>query len=559
MWLSGEAGGVPAGRCPSGGHFGASSSRPAVPHQGEDFHSMTASEPAAGSAPDRTVAAADAAGKTGGSSRSALWQGFIGSVFMTVASIGIGWLAQSSGLRRYPLFIWMRTDPAGVVLSIALLAFGGMLLVRAWLRLGQKITAWVERAHRDIILAVIAWGAPMMAAVPLFSRDVYAYIGQGRLVTEHMNPYVQGISSLSNYYQLGADKMWAEAPTPYGQLFLWIEGFVVWVTNVQPELCVLLFRVVAVFGIVLCIIYVPKLAKLHGVNPQRALWLTAANPLFLTTFIASVHNDALMVGLAVAGIYLVATRRAIRGIALVTLSVSVKPITLIFLPFLGLLWAGKGAGWGRKIVFWILTAGLSLGILWVLSLPNGYGFGWINGLSAPGSVSIWYAPVGLLGMVVRTLGNAVGLPGGSMAGTVFTIGKVLSVAAIAWLILRGDHDRLIRRMALALAAVVFLAPMIQSWYVVWLIPLFAVTGIRNDWQVKTLYFVVSFLMIYGIADQLDVYPYLNPDDTAMPLTIARNGAAVVSLLFGLYLVFVDPKTRKLFRRQPGEITATPVL
>lgn len=490
---------------------------------------------------------------------SPLLQGFLGSVFLACGSIGVGWLAQSSDLRRNPLFIWMRTDPFGAGLSIALIAVGGMLLVRAWLRLGQNINVWGKAAHRTIITAVIAWGAPMMVTVPIFSRDVYAYIGQGRLMVEHLNPYVQGISSLSNYYQLGADKMWAEAPTPYGQLFLWIEQFVVWVTNVQPELSVLLFRVVAVVGIILCVIFVPKLAELHGINPQRALWLTAANPLFLTNFIASVHNDSLMIGLALAGIYFVATRRALLGILLVTLSVSVKPITLIFLPFLGLLWAGKNAGWGKRILFWGLTAGYSLLILWLLSVPNGYGFGWINGLSAPGSVSIWYAPIGLLGMVVSTLGNAVGLPGGQLANGVFTLGKVISVVAIGWLVFRGSHDRLIRRMTLALAAVVLMSPMIQAWYLVWLIPLFAVTGIRNDWQVKALYFVVSFMMIYAITDQLDVYPYLNPNDTAMALAIARNGAAVIAVLFGLYLIFVDPKTRKLFRGSPDGLADNSIL
>ena len=196
-------------------------------------------------------------------------------------------------------------------------------------------------ARKATLQAVAAWGLPMMFTVPLFSRDVYAYIGQGRLMVEGFNPYENGISALSNYFQLGADKMWTEAPVPYGQLFLWIEQFVVWSTNVHPEASVMLFRLAALVGVVLCIIYVPKLAELHGVNPHRALWLTAANPLFLTNFIASVHNDALMIGLALAGLYYCATRRVVLGIVLVTLSISVKPITVVFLPFIGLLWAGK--------------------------------------------------------------------------------------------------------------------------------------------------------------------------------------------------------------------------
>jgi hypothetical protein len=378
-------------------------------------------------------------------------------------------------------------------------------------------------------------------------------------MVEGFNPYENGISALSNYFQLGADKMWTEAPVPYGQLFLWIEQFVVWSTNVHPEASVMLFRLVALAGVVLCIIYVPKLAELHGVNPHRALWLTAANPLFLTNFIASVHNDALMIGLALAGLYYSATRRAVLGIFLVTLSIAVKPITIVFLPFIGLLWAGKSAGWSRKFLFWTLTAGLSLAILYGLSLVNGFGFGWINGLSAPGSIFIWYAPVGLVGLVVAIISNAFGLDGWTLAGWVFDAGKLLAVGIVAFQIFKGDHDRLMRRLTLAFAAVVVLAPMIQSWYVVWLIPLFAVTGIRNDWQVKALYFIVSFFMIYAISDQLEVFPYLQTEDLGLALVLARVAAALTGLLFGLYLIFWDPRTRRLFRKTHDPVVERPVI
>ena len=303
----------------------------------------------------------------------------------------------------------------------------------------------------------------------------------------------------------------------------------------------------------MCVYYVPKLAELHGINPNRALWLTAANPLFLTNFIASIHNDALMIGLALGGLYYAATKRGVLGIVLVTLSVGIKPITLIFLPFIGLMWAGKGASWPRKFLYWFLTAGLSLGLLAILGVVNGLGFGWVGALSTPGSVWIWYAPVGFVGLIVATLGNSLGLPGWSFADVVHTIGRLASLAVVVWLMFVGDYSRLVRRLALAFAAIVMLAPMIQSWYVVWLIPLFAVTGIRNDWQVKTLYLFVSFFMVYAISDQLDIWPYFE-----FSLSAARQIAAVTAVAFALYLIFLDPKTKVLFRKKltepaPGEL------
>jgi len=515
---------------------------------------MTAPVPAA-SKDDGTPSAAGTLAEVD-NPRSPLIAGFIGSMFLVIGSLGVGWLAPVSELRRLPLFIWMRTEAVGVALSIVLLSVGGMLLVRAWLRLGQRVRVWGQEARKATLQAIVAWGLPMMFTVPLFSRDVYAYIGQGRLMVEGINPYENGISALPNYFQLGADKMWTEAPVPYGQLFLWIEQFVVWVTNVQPEASIMLFRLAAAVGIVLCVIYVPKLAELHGVNPHRALWLSAANPLFLTNFIASVHNDALMIGLALAGLYYCATRRVVLGIVLVTLSISVKPITVVFLPFIGLMWAGKGASWPRKFLFWALTAGLSLALLYALGAVNGFGFGWIKGLSAPGSVWIWYAPVGLLGLIVASIVNVFGLDGWGLAKWVYDAGKILAVGIVAWQVFRGSHDRVMRRLTLAFAAIVLLAPMIQSWYVVWLIPLFAVTGIRNDWQVKTLYFVVSFFMVYAISDQLEVFPYLQSGDVGLALVLARNAAAIIALLFALYLIFLDPRTKHLFSRRDQPLTNT---
>jgi alpha-1,6-mannosyltransferase len=531
-----------------------------VPQNRLDNPEMTAPVPAA-VAVEKTTAATSSAAVVAevDNARSPLLAGFLGSMFMAIGSLGVGWLAPASELRRLPLFIWMRTEAVGVSLSIVLLAFGGMLLVRAWLRLGQRVRVWGADARKATLQAVVAWGLPMMFSVPLFSRDVYAYIGQGRLMVEGFNPYENGISALSNYFQLGADKMWTEAPVPYGQLFLWIEQFVVWSTNVHPEASIMLFRLAALIGIVLCVIYVPKLAELHGVNPHRALWLTAANPLFLTNFIASVHNDALMIGLALAGLYYCATRRVILGLVLVTLSIAVKPITVVFLPFIGLLWAGKNANWPRKFVFWGLTAGISFGLLYAMSLVNGFGFGWINGLSAPGSIWIWYAPVGLLGLIVASISNAFGLDGWGLAKWVYDAGKLLAVGIVAWQIFRGDHDRLMRRLTLAFAAVVVLAPMIQSWYIVWLIPLFAVTGIRDDWQVKALYFIVSFFMVYAISDQLDVFPYLQTADLGLALALARNAAAIIALLFALYLIFLDPKTKQLFSKSDEPVTTRPVI
>ncbi|WP_449373168.1 polyprenol phosphomannose-dependent alpha 1,6 mannosyltransferase MptB [Arthrobacter psychrolactophilus] len=88
-----------------------------------------------------------------------------------------------------------------------------------WLRLGQRLANWGPGALKAVVWAVVAWGAPLLIAVPIFSRDVYAYTGQGRLMAEGLDPYSDGISSLSNWFMLGTDPSWAENRTLMARCF----------------------------------------------------------------------------------------------------------------------------------------------------------------------------------------------------------------------------------------------------------------------------------------------------------------------------------------------------
>ena len=147
----------------------------------------------------------------------AIWQGFLGALMMFVGSIGTGWIANGSPMIRQPVVIALRTEGWGVTLSTVLLTVGAMLLMRSWLRLGQRLGDWGEHSLRSVVIAISAWSFPLLLAVPIFSRDVYAYTGQGRLVMEGQNPYEVGISTLSNWFSLGADPAWAENRTPSGR------------------------------------------------------------------------------------------------------------------------------------------------------------------------------------------------------------------------------------------------------------------------------------------------------------------------------------------------------
>lgn len=494
-----------------------------------------------------------------GTPSSAIWQGFAGSVMLLLGSLGVGWLASSSVLIRTPLFIVARTTPVAVICATVLLCLGAVLMFRGWLRLSQHLRGWSDDAAPILRRALIIWVAPMMLALPLFSRDSYAYIGQGRLMQQGLDPYTNGISALNNYFLLGPDTLWTEAPTPYGPLWLWLEHLAVLIPANSPEVALIPFRLASLAGVVLLAIYVPKLASRHGFNPHRALWLAVLNPVTLMNFIASVHNDSLMMGLVVAGLYYASTKRAVLGILFVTASIAIKPITLIALPFVGLLWAGSQAGWVRKFSLWAATLGISMAVMGAMGAVNGLGFGWLAALQTPGTIWHWYAPVGMGSVSLGSLVDWLGGDGTVLADGIQKVAQVISillVMALAFVKVRvgpagGFGPELpepqqysyavLRRMAWAFAAVVLLAPMIQPWYVVWLLAFFAITGIKDGGQLRIVFYLSAFFILIALTDQLSVFPWI-------PMAVVRSVAVVVAVLGVVYLARWDRDTAELFKR-----------
>lgn len=364
-----------------------------------------------------------------------------------------------------------------------------------------------------------------------------------------LNPYEHGVSSINNFFQYGADPLWAQSPPPYGPFFLWLEKLVASVSGENVDLGIFLLRLISAAGVALICVFVPKLARLHGFDENRALWLVAANPLFIAQFITAGHNDSLMTGLIVTGVYFATAHRnwvgGVLGTIFVTLAIAVKPIALPILAFIGLLWAGKDAGWGRKFLHWAYVGAISIGLLALMGWLNGLGFGWIGALSTTEGQYIWYVPVGLVSWIVglgatQLWGADIGHEAIELVGK---IGKAMGMFFAVLTAFIGKDVNLVRRAGLSLAFIVCLSPMIQSWYLLWFIPLLAVSGIRNNWELDFYFLTTLFFMVYAISDQLDVSPYLENFDQNM----ARLIAIVISLGYASYLVFVDPATRRVLR------------
>jgi len=471
--------------------------------------------------------------------------GFVGSLLLTVGAFGVGWLPLKTGVVEIAYVDALRGTTLGTLVSRALVFVGIALLLQAWLILGHDLLADRTDPHAlpntpasTIAAILVAWSAPLLIAPPLFSRDVYSYFAQGRVLAIGQNPYDTGVAVVNDWFQDGVDPMWAETPTPYGPFWLLLARGVANFATEQPALAALVFRVVALLGVALLAIYLPRLAQAHGIDPAKALWLGVLNPLVIMHFVAGAHNDALMAGLIVMGLALVLQRHAVIGTAAIALAAAIKPIALLALPFSGLIWAGMQAGWWRRIRAWALSLLVTAAVFTLASVLAGVGLGWIGALSTPGEVRTWLSPPTAVGMLVGGLTSAAGLTvdDAMVVSISRLIGTVAALGIVAWLALRPEGRSPTRGAALAFLTVVLLGPVVQPWYLLWFLPLFAATGLRPV-PLRMAIILIGGFAVHGMAES---------SSTSDNLFEFSDGLAIVAafLVVGLVLL-VSPRERSL--------------
>lgn len=470
--------------------------------------------------------------------------GVLGTVLIAVGAFGVGWLPLETVVHGWPMVEVLRDTSPGLILSRLMIFAGVAILLQTWLVVGYDLLSGRRWDTARIASLVGLWSLPLLVSPPLFSRDVYSYFGQGRLLLEGYDPYSTGVSVLPGWFTFGADPMWGETPTPYGPFFLLLARGVAAFSGDQAFLGAIMFRLIAVLGIGLMVWAVPRLARQHGISEAKAVWLTVANPLVIMHFVAGAHNDALMVGLLLAGLAIAGNGYALAGAGLVGLAASVKPIALLALPFVGLIRSGIVSSFWRRVVDWILVTVAAVVAFGATSLLTGTGLGWISSLSAPGEVKTWLSPPTALGMIVGGILQFLGLADSNDAAVAAfrLIGLALSLVIVAYLCLRPQGRSAVRGCALAFGAVVILGPVIQPWYLLWILPLFAVTGL-SETQLRWTILLTAAFAVHGMAESSAT------SDTLFELT------DLVAIAFALAIValilLASPRERRLVLKDAG--------
>jgi alpha-1,6-mannosyltransferase len=402
--------------------------------------------------------------------------------------------------------------------------YGGMILfVRVWYGLFQTLRARGGVPIRPLAYMLALWILPLLVVAPLFSKDVFSYAAQGEMMSRHINPYHYGPGTLgSGPYVTGVDPLWANTPAPYGPLFLILAGWSATLTLHHALLTIVLLRFQSVAGIALIAYCVPKLARSFGRDPGPAFVLAVLNPLTLLALVGGAHNDAIMVGLLLAGVTAARSFHPVWGVVLCALAASIKVPAAIGIVYIAWDWAGPVADWRQRARMVVRAGLLTVAVMGALSLVSGLGWGWIANLGTPGTVRSWMAPATGFGLLVSGAAHLVGI--GVGLGGVLTLTRAIGLigaAVIAVYCLRHrERIGMLGALGGTMMAFVLLGPVVQPWYLTWGIIIVApvVTG-RWLYAVLGLSAVAPFIGLTGGSDLLNELVHTDPASMVLAVMV----------------------------------------
>ncbi len=380
-------------------------------------------------------------------------------------------------------YVWWFSVPGASPLISAAFYVSLALLVVGWLGVGREAFAGRLTTNRAwVVLA--AWGVPFFVGPPLFSRDLYSYVGQGFVAHRGLDPYSVSPSVLGPGPVLASvASVWRHTFSPYGPFFVAVSKGVVDLAGRSLITEVLTFRALELIGVVLLMVSLPRLARHLGTDPGVALWLGALSPLALFSFIASGHNDALMVGILVAGVTLAVTGRLVIGVVLCALAATVKIPAATAIVFL-VVDRCRHLASDRRSRLVAQTVAVTAAVFVGVTLFCGYGWTWMGpgALHVPTELRVLSTPSVSLGNLVFHLLHPIGIPI-ARGVTVTIVQWVCGLAAVTgciWLLVTLNRHEVVRSLGIALILIVVGSPTLWPWYLMWGLALLAATTAQRS-------------------------------------------------------------------------------
>jgi len=407
---------------------------------------------------------------------------------------------------------------------------GVVLLCRSWQAIVRNVARQPLGETLSLKWILALWSAPLLVAPPMFSNDIYSYAAQGEMVSHHISPYLYGPGILgATPFASLANGVWINTPSLYGPLFSGLEGGIVNVAGHRALVSIVLLRLLAIAGVALIAAFLPLLAQSYGKDPGLAFALAVLNPLVLLFLVGSGHNDALMIGLLVAGLSIARRGHSGWGIVVCALAGAVKAPGLVGVFAIAWTSATGPRPMARRSLALVGAGVITAAIFAASSVSFGVGWEWIRSLGDSDRVKSWITPVDLVAKVLPH----VGIPASRFVDVAHIVGPVLAAVVGLWALIHLPTLGLPRALGLTLLAFVLLGPIVQPWYLVWGIALLSVTaGPRTASVIISLSVSASLLGVVGLGRLIGEFNSLGlPYQALFSLTVAAAVVVPVTTAF----------------------------
>lgn len=238
-----------------------------------------------------------------------------------------------------PLGSWSIESPAGLAIYYASIVAGLMgLYVAGWRE--TRSTADQAGARRVVYLGAAAAAIVLVFSSSLLSKDVFDYVGQGRILSVHRaNPFATAATEYPDdpfMKRMG----WPQFTSLYGPGWVSACGIMAWIAGGSVEASVLAFRAFFTAVHLLNGFLIGALLRGWGVPSLAGELLYLWNPLVLIQSVGQAHNDAFLMLWVLLGLLFLQRRPRAGsffdeafGAVCMTVSILVKYVTAPILLF----------------------------------------------------------------------------------------------------------------------------------------------------------------------------------------------------------------------------------
>ena len=193
--------------------------------------------------------------------------------------------------------------------------------------------------------------------LPFWSQDFYRFIWDGNLILDGINPYLNTPNQLINSTTISnAQELYSKMGTlsashysnypPINQLFFVVASFFSNQSIFRTALILKLFIICSDIGVYH---YGKKILILVNQNPKK-IFLYFLNPLIVFELTGNLHFEGVMLFFFVVGLYLFIKDKWILSAIFISLSISIKLLPLLLLPFFY-----QRLGFKKSIYFYTIT------------------------------------------------------------------------------------------------------------------------------------------------------------------------------------------------------------